>query len=341
MKKPFIICFALILVVPVFARRYYSSSRYYKQHRIAQVTFAYPLGSSALNSMDYSNSFSFNILYGLNGGVAGMEIGGAANYNRGHVNGLQIAGLANINDGNTNGLIISGGLNYFQKKSNGIMISGAVNYSRNTSTGLCLAPVNIAANDVGGVQVGVLNIADRLNGLQIGVVNISKINRGIPVGLVNIVKYGLYKFDITAGETVYYNFIYKMGAERSYTSYRVGYSRYNDKPVYSLGLGLGLRFDEYKNNMLSIDFSCNQVIYNGNFAGGLNLLNVLNVSDEIFISRKASIIVGPSMNVYFTDEKVNGYFGTLPVPYTLYSFDGENTGVRIWLGFNLGFSFNI
>src|SRR6056297_2690790 len=294
MKKTFIICFALILVVPVFARRYYSSSRYYKQHRIAQVTFAYPLGSSALNSMDYSNSFSFNILYGLNGGVAGMEIGGAANYNRGHVNGLQIAGLANIN-----------------------------------------------ANDVGGVQVGVLNIADRLNGLQIGVVIISKINRGIPVGLVNIVKYGLYKFDITAGETVYYNFIYKMGAERSYTSYRVGYSRYNDKPVYSLGLGLGLRFDEYKNNMLSIDFSCNQVIYNGNFAGGLNLLNVLNVSDEIFISRKASIIVGPSMNVYFTDEKVNGYFGTLPVPYTLYSFDGENTGVRIWLGFNLGFSFNI
>ena len=50
-----------------------------------QVTFAYPLGSNGLNSLNYSNNFSLNILFGLNGGVDGVEIGGLMNYNKGEV----------------------------------------------------------------------------------------------------------------------------------------------------------------------------------------------------------------------------------------------------------------
>ena len=43
-----------------------------KETRKAQVTFAYPLGSAGNSSVNYTNKFSLNILYGLNGGLNGF-----------------------------------------------------------------------------------------------------------------------------------------------------------------------------------------------------------------------------------------------------------------------------
>ena len=67
--------------------------------RKAQITFGYPIGSNGMVSMEYSNNFSFNILYGLNGGVVGAEIGSILNYNKGKVAGFQLTGVSNINTG--------------------------------------------------------------------------------------------------------------------------------------------------------------------------------------------------------------------------------------------------
>ena len=75
-----------------------------------QVSFGYPVGTHGMQK-DYVNDFSFNILYGLNGGVDGFEYGGVFNYNSGDVKGFQMAGVANINRGNTQGFQLSGALN--------------------------------------------------------------------------------------------------------------------------------------------------------------------------------------------------------------------------------------
>ena len=52
----------------------------------SQFTFAYPLGTNGKEAISESNKFSFNLLYGVNGGLNGLEIGGLANYNHGEVN---------------------------------------------------------------------------------------------------------------------------------------------------------------------------------------------------------------------------------------------------------------
>ena len=78
------------------------------KNRKAQVTFAYPIGSSGTSSTEYLNKFSFNILYGLNGGVNGFEMGSLLNYNKGQVKGFQLSGVSNINIGYSDGFILSG-----------------------------------------------------------------------------------------------------------------------------------------------------------------------------------------------------------------------------------------
>ncbi len=64
-----------------------------KESRKVQVTFAYPVGSAGINSRNYANNFSFNILYGLNGGVKGFEFGSLWNHNDGDIIGFQLSGL--------------------------------------------------------------------------------------------------------------------------------------------------------------------------------------------------------------------------------------------------------
>jgi len=40
-----------------------------------QVTFAYPVGSAGISSRNYINNSFFNILYGLDEGINGFELG--------------------------------------------------------------------------------------------------------------------------------------------------------------------------------------------------------------------------------------------------------------------------
>ena len=107
----------------------------------AQFTFAYPLGTNGKDAISKSNKFSFNLLYGVNGGLNGLEIGGLANYNHGEVQGVQLAGLANINRENTNGF----------------MWAGCFNLTMEDARGMQLSDLNVAAGDFTGLQVGVIN----------------------------------------------------------------------------------------------------------------------------------------------------------------------------------------
>ena len=81
-----------------------------------QITFAYPLGTNGTDAMHVSNSFSFNVLYGLNGGLDGIELGGIMNYNIGDVSGFQLSGIANANMEQTSGVMWAGCLNLSAEK---------------------------------------------------------------------------------------------------------------------------------------------------------------------------------------------------------------------------------
>lgn len=91
----------------------------------SQITFIYPLGTNGVNSVDYTNSVSFNVLMGLNGGVNGFEFAGLANVNTGSTQGIQISGIANVADQNSKG---------FQMGLTNIVKGGTKDYSWDFST---------------------------------------------------------------------------------------------------------------------------------------------------------------------------------------------------------------
>jgi hypothetical protein len=334
MKKYFLVSIAsLIMCLNVFAQE--SDTLLTSK---VQVTFAYPLGSNGLNSLKYSNNFSLNILFGLNGGVNGAEIGGLMNYNKGEVKWFQLAGITNINEKQSRGLILSGVSNIVMDSSSGALISGVFNYSKYEAKGFQLSTINIAATEFSGFQLGVFNYANKLDGVQLGVVNIvGNVESGVPIGLITIVKNdGHYEFEATAGEVLYANLNYKMGIEQFYTIFKAGYSSYKSKPVYSYGFGFGGNVSLAEKHKISIDLSANNIVYDNNWSGELNLLNKADFNYKYSISEKLSLMAGPSFNVYVTQEKIDGEYGTLNIPYTIYTKEKAESKLYMWIGFNAG-----
>jgi len=312
-------------------------------YKKAQVTFAYPICTNGISSLKYSNNFSFNILYGLNGGINGVEIGSILNYNRGKVTGFQLSGVSNINSGISKGFLLSGVSNICGDSTFGLLLSGVLNYSKGNSTGLQLSTINISANKFKGFQLGVVNYAKKIKGVQLGVINIlGDEEKGIPIGLFSIVKKGLYELEVAGGEVIYSNLNYKMGVERFYTIYKIGHSSYKNNPVYSTGLGFGGNLSLSDRQKISIDLSCNSLVYNNVWKGGkLNLLNKADFNYKYSFSKKFSLLIGPSLNIYLTEEKVDGEYGTLNIPYSIYTNKWSSGKLFMWVGLNAGLSIKL
>ncbi|MCK4750153.1 MAG: hypothetical protein KAT15_24020, partial [Bacteroidales bacterium] len=220
----------------------------------AQITFAYPLGSNGAEAIFTPNNFSFNVLYGLNGGLYGTEIGGIMNYNQGDVNGFQLAGLVNVNTEKTNGVMWAGKSNISLGETSGVMIAGLYNLSTGNSKGVQISTVNNAIADFTGFQMGVVNYAQRLDGVQLGVVNVvGDGENAVPIGLINVVRNGHYELEIVSGEVLFTNLNYKMGVEHFYTIFKVGFSSYKGNPVYSTGIGFGTIVTLAEKHKVSID----------------------------------------------------------------------------------------
>ncbi len=338
-----------------------------KTERPAQVSFMYPLGTNGIGSAGYSNRLSLNMLWGVNGGVNGFELGGVGNYNSGDVTGMQIGGVFNVNTGSAKGALLGGVCNVStgdviglqlsgvlnMSRSNrgisvagvanvatdsiiGLALSGSVNFTPGSVNGVQLGVVNVALGDVKGAQIGVVNHANRLKGFQFGVVNIvNNSENGIPIGLISIVNNGYYNFSISANEVVYANFSYKMGVEKFYTIFNVGYTGDDSDIVY--GYGFGSLHTIKGNHGISVEAVANNIVHNDTW-DELNLLNRLSINYNYNIGHGMSLFGGPALNVYVTDVKNGANFGTIDVPYTIYRYDNNRTETSVWVGFNLGLS---
>jgi len=151
--------------------------------RPAQVSFFYPLGTNGIDSPQYVNNLSFNILYGVNGGLNGFELGGLVNTELGAVNGIQIAGLANINAKQADGIMISGITNIVKDSSQSVAIAGISNIVGGSANGAQIAGISNTVNgNFNGIQAA--GIANVNNGSLIGlqVAGISNTNNGHFIG---------------------------------------------------------------------------------------------------------------------------------------------------------------
>ena len=290
----------------------------------AQFTFAYPLGTNGHESINVSNKFSFNLLYGVNGGLDGLEIGGLANYNHGEVKGVQLAGIANIN----------------REYTNGLMWSGCFNLTLDDARGVQLSELNVAAGDFTGVQAGVINYAGRLRGVQFGVINIvGEDNGAVPIGLINVVKGGYYALELVASEVLYTNLNYKMGVERFYTIFKLGSSWYDNEAVYSVGLGFGTMFSLAEKHKLSLDLSISNIVYDEEWDADDNYLSKLDLTYRYSLGEHVSLLAGPSLNWYASDMSQDDGVRTLNIPSHAHKSTCDGYQNWMWFGFNAGLAY--
>jgi hypothetical protein len=290
----------------------------------AQFTFAYPLGTNGEDAINQANRFSFNLLYGVNGGLDGLEIGGLANYNHGKVRGVQLAGIANIN----------------KEYTYGFMWAGGMNLTLDDAYGVQLADFNVAVGDFQGVQAGVINYAGGMRGVQIGIVNIVGEDKGaIPIGLINVVKGGYYALEFVGSEVLYTNVNYKMGVERFYTIFKLGSSWYDNDPVYSVGLGFGTMFTLAGNHRISMDLSINNIVYDEEWDADENYLSKLDLTYRYSLGEHVSLLAGPSLNWYASDMSQDDGARTLNIPSHAHTFTWDGYQNWMWVGFNAGLAY--
>jgi len=117
---------------------------------------------SILKETEAVTAFRFNLLYGKNTSVTGLDLGLVNHTTSGMGKGLTW-GMVNLGEGSYKGAQL-----------------GTVNYTTGDVEGLQWGFVNYSAN-TNGLQLGFVNYAQKLHGVQIGLINIIKTDGQFPV----------------------------------------------------------------------------------------------------------------------------------------------------------------
>lgn len=248
MKKLLLFNVLLLIVIATYAQE--------EENKVnpIQLSLAYPIGTAGVNSIDYSNRLSLNMIYGVNGGVEGLEMGGVANVNKGNVNGVQLSGAINANSGNAHGLLASGFTNVTLLEAKGVQLAGAANYSGNTE-GLMMSGSINWSKSLDGFQIsGAMNVAEDVDGGQLsGLMNIAKTVKGVQIApllniadtsdysiaLINLVKSGEKGLSVTVDETNALMLSFRSGGRVTYGIVGVGYLINDKDGQFALEAGLG------------------------------------------------------------------------------------------------------
>jgi hypothetical protein len=355
------------------------------------MSFFYPLSTNGLDATKYINSVSFNILYGVNGGLNGVEFGGLINSNLNRVQGAQFAGIANVNAKNADGVMMAGIANVVGDSSNsicaagianviggrakgiqfagisnlvngdfngaqgagianvnngsmsGVQGAGIANLNRGDFNGIQMAGIsNFNLGNLDGAQLGLINRAKTVKGFQLGLVNFADdFESGAPLGLFSFVKKGYHSLEIAAGEAIYANINLKLGVDKLYTIYKLGFAARGSEQYMTYGLGLGSKIKLSERFDLSIDASASQVVTQS-FSPNLDLLNKADLALRFNIGEHFTLFAGPSLNVYVAQHNVDTESPALRIPYTLFSRDWANNegSTSIWAGGKVGVSLN-
>lgn len=249
-----------------------------------------------------------------------------------NVDGLQIAGFTNIAKGDIGKHQVSGFFNYAHSV-NGIQLSGFINVSKEKNKGIQASGFLNEADSMQGLQLsGFMNIAKTLNGLQLGVVNISdKVNKGLPVGVFSHVNSGYRSIAFSADEVFYTNLTYKTGLKQIYNIFSVGYDW--DENIYG-GFGMGTMFDMGKNLQSTLEFE-SRGIFERNKFDYEGFLNKISYSLETDITEGVALTAGPVLNVYLRQKNIQSNTATL-APYAFYNEVHGSSRLQIWMGGKVG-----
>ncbi len=257
-----------------------------KLHRLAQISFIYPLGTNGQNAMNCINGFSINVLAGISGGTSGFETGGLLNIDLGRIKGFQAAGIGNYVKETSSGMQCGGLFNICGKTVRGTQLSGLTNVDLDRLTGLQGAGmVNLTLKNSRGVALaGVTNInLGSLKGAQFGgLVNLTvKEHTGLQVsGLVSLAIKNFRGLQVggLANITVKDFKGVQAGGLFNYSGklhgLQIGFINYDDSIAKGLPIGF---ISIVKHGYLRVELEANETLY-GNISlktGSSHLYNII------------------------------------------------------------------
>lgn len=199
--------------------------------KTAQLTFVYPLGTGWIKSPEHIYTFSVNVIGGVTGGYAGIELGSVFNINMYGSRGLQLAGVFNLTGVSGSNAIYSnqvqmalgfnynhlgksvqfaGGVNvadtaYFQgasciniARTSYVQLAAGLNLTKNGKVQLS-SGINIAESSIFQLTAG-LNLAQTTKAQLSAGMNIAQSSRFQMTGGMNITQRG--KGQISAGMNI-------------------------------------------------------------------------------------------------------------------------------------------
>lgn len=280
------------------------------------------------------------------GDATGVQVSGLVNFNKGNAAYFQATGLVNANYGNANGVQVAGlvNSNLNMPKRNEVelvQISGLINQNASVICGTQVSGIlNISIDSLTGVQVSLINTGSYVKGVQVGLVNIcTKESDVLPIGLFNIVKGGLFEFELSAGDMIYSNLSYKMGVDRFYSIFKIGYTVSSKQSIYTYGVGVGSYLNINEKNKISIELSSNNISDGFFRTNSVNLLNKFDLNYKHYLNENFSFFAGPSFNTYVSQKNTVFENKTLKPFYTISTSSGYNVDVFNWVGINAGVAY--
>ncbi|MBA3649673.1 MAG: hypothetical protein H0W62_14195 [Chitinophagales bacterium] len=264
--------------------------------------------------------------------LKGAQFAGIANVSESTVHGFQAAGIVNIAADTLSGFQTAGVLNISgsAKKSDGWQTAGVGNISLGNLKGGQIAGVFNISNRSDGGQIGLINFGKKINGFQIGLINISDSITGIPIGLISLSAHGTFDINVWTSDVLTFNGGIRVGSEYVYNIFAYGISPFDATLPFGFGLGIGGHIP-IKKAFIDMDGMAWTMHHQRFDFQGINMNNQFRLMGGYSFNKYFSLFAGPTYNVSVQNHIYDPYRAT-----TFYTHQGNNTTVRMWVGFVAG-----
>ncbi|MCE7064498.1 STN and carboxypeptidase regulatory-like domain-containing protein [Dyadobacter sp. CY326] len=304
------------------------------------------LGTNHELSGNIVNDYSINLIAGYSLGVNKLEVGSLLNVVRGNVNGFQLAGVSNIVGKDVSGFQYANFLNLTLGSVNGFQGTNFINYVGKNFKGFQVAGVgNVIVGNLEGYQLSLgYNYANTVrSGHQIGFVNYAESSATAPFGILSYVRLdGYRRYEFSTDEFNYFGTAFKTGVSRFYNIFNLGFNGLLDnKPLVTLGYGLGTAQALGKGWALNADFTANLVILKdqkiedvgiGLFRGTIAIEKKLGKTFALFAGPSVNLLAGDQSGLMDTDKSASFkpiWIGGKPNnSRTEYGWVGVQAGIR-------------
>lgn len=257
-----------------------------------QLSFLPPLSTNGIQSYQYTNGASFNILGGISKNEKAFAFAGFSNIILNDGKGFLFAGLFNYVGHDGKGLSFSGVMNMTKKQYSGFQLGGIANYAGKMK-GFQFAGMANVAGDVTGFQFGgIVNKARNVSGVQFaGLLNMAQ-SSDYPIGLVNIIKDGEMGVAITYNEAGSTMITFRSGGEFTYGIIGFGYN-HNSSSWYTTEAGLGIHYNCFRWLRINNEFKCSSI---GNNSTNPTFIISYSLYPAFRLTPHIELFGGPSIN---------------------------------------------